>query len=315
MHDVYSNSYCNIAATGARDSSVGLFYDRNVVDLYPCVIEIPWLYNARYNIYHASFWETHIDDAPLTQRVWACQERLLAPRVLHFGRHQLRWECREMAAAEQYPNGLPPALRVANALFKGFDPHTHGAELRRLTAEPNQSPEFHTCQLWNKVVTAYSRTLLTKPEDKLVALSGVAKYMRAVNGGDGYVAGMWRRHLESQLLWCMTRHGYGDDRPASKPVEYRAPSFSWMSVDGAVFPGNCTDFEVLARVRSVEIQCATGDDTGLVSGGHLVLEGTLKTIGLKRNVVTARVWEMWVNGESLFQRTGRKSFSRRESGR
>jgi hypothetical protein len=38
-------------------------------------------------------------------------ERLLAPRVLHFGRKQLFWECSELCACEAYPNGLPPAIQ------------------------------------------------------------------------------------------------------------------------------------------------------------------------------------------------------------
>ena len=32
--------------------------------------------------------------SPLGGRGWALQERLLAPRTLHFGREQLFWECR-----------------------------------------------------------------------------------------------------------------------------------------------------------------------------------------------------------------------------
>jgi hypothetical protein len=32
-------------------------------------------------------------DFPLLQRAWVLQERLLSPRVLHFGRHELMWEC------------------------------------------------------------------------------------------------------------------------------------------------------------------------------------------------------------------------------
>ena len=200
MHEVYSNSFCNMSATGATDSSVGLFFNRNIADLYPCIIPIPWLGNARYNIYHASFWATHIDDAPLTRRGWACQERQLAPRVLHLSRRPLLRECRAPAAAEQYPRGLPPAMRVPSALFKGFDPRTHGAELRRLTQEPSQDPRFHACQLRNKVVAACSRAQLTKAADKPVALSGVAQRMRAVSGGDEHVAGLCGG--TSRAGWC-----------------------------------------------------------------------------------------------------------------
>jgi hypothetical protein len=275
--------------------------------LQPCNLTIPWLGNTRYNLFHSNFWAAHIDDAPLTRRGWACQERLLAPRVLHLGRHQLLWECRSLAAAEQYPHGLPLALRVQNALFKALDPRTDGRALRRLTQEPDQGEEFHACQLWNKVVGAYSGARLTRAEDKVIALSGIAKHMRAaVNGGDAYVAGLWRRHLASQLVWMVPFQSQGDGAPAVRPGEYRAPSFSWMAIDAMVMPANCTDFEVLAEVKSVEITHATDDDTGLVTGGHLVLEGTLKRLAFKRNAFVGRIWEMSVNGESLFKRMGKK---------
>ncbi|KAK1952002.1 HET-domain-containing protein, partial [Colletotrichum sublineola] len=35
----------------------------------------------------------YLDECPLNKRAWCMQERLLAPRVLHFGRQQMFWEC------------------------------------------------------------------------------------------------------------------------------------------------------------------------------------------------------------------------------
>lgn len=34
---------------------------------------------------------------------------MLSPRVLHFGRQQIFWECHEMEAYEAFPSGLPRA--------------------------------------------------------------------------------------------------------------------------------------------------------------------------------------------------------------
>ena len=40
--------------------------------------------------------------SPLSGRGWVLQERLLAPRTLHFGREQLFWECCECRHLEGY---------------------------------------------------------------------------------------------------------------------------------------------------------------------------------------------------------------------
>ena len=51
-------------------------------------------------------------DAPVNTRAWVVQERLLAPRTLHFGRDQLFWECRTFEACESFPGGLPQSLQL-----------------------------------------------------------------------------------------------------------------------------------------------------------------------------------------------------------
>jgi hypothetical protein len=136
MHKVYSNGYCNIAATGARDSSHGLFVERDIRRLQPSTIDIHWR-SGGVNSFEVVFWEMwkqEVADAPLNQRAWVVQERLLAPRVLHFGQQQLLYECCEFDACEQYPHGLPPALaNTAYAVFKGLDPNVDGARLRKLS--------------------------------------------------------------------------------------------------------------------------------------------------------------------------------------
>jgi len=60
--------------------------------------------------------------------------------------------------------------------------------------------------------------------DRLPALAGLAKAL-AERTGDEYLAGIWKKGLIEGLLW------YGEDDLLLTPT-YRAPSWSWASVDG-----------------------------------------------------------------------------------
>lgn len=66
------------------------------------------------------------------------------------------------------------------------------------------------------------------PSDKLVAISGIASEYAKLLAGDTYIAGVWKDTLPFGLLWG--REGWAEDaRP--RPPAYRAPSWSWASVD------------------------------------------------------------------------------------
>jgi Heterokaryon incompatibility protein (HET) len=111
MHKIYSNAMCNIAATGAVDSSEGLFFERDPSYVKPVRTRLRHdvttvEFEGLYDISEVDFWKDAVLEAPLNRRGWVCQERLLAPRILHFGKNQLLWECCVMEAAEKYPHGL-----------------------------------------------------------------------------------------------------------------------------------------------------------------------------------------------------------------
>ena len=61
---------------------------------------------------------------------------------------------------------------------------------RELPAAPDpQDIDYH--ELWRVVVRQYSMRKLTKPDDKLVAISAVAKQMQKCLGTGGeYIAGL-----------------------------------------------------------------------------------------------------------------------------
>ncbi|KAF6828213.1 heterokaryon incompatibility protein [Colletotrichum musicola] len=115
---------------------------------------------------------------------------------------------------------------------------------------------------------------------------------------DQYVAGMWLGQLEVELLWSIAER-----RPATTPTRgYRAPSWSWASVDGRVMPGfPCEDSEsLLIRVHDSHLDYATDDTTGLITGGWLRILGRLMPLGVSRQARSERNhcigWEVSING-------------------
>jgi hypothetical protein len=93
---------------------------------------------------------------------------------------------------------------------------------------------------WLGVNEDYTSRQLTKGEDKLPALSGLANRLAKITG-DTYFAGLWRAHILEDLHWRVYAraelrtqipggfsHVYGEQKcTPSKPSTYRAPSWSW----------------------------------------------------------------------------------------
>jgi hypothetical protein len=118
---------------------------------------------------------------------------------------------------------------------------------------------------------------LTYSSDKLVALSGIAKAVQQINK-DQYLAGMWRRGLESTLCWRIGAPGVDDPFELDRPHEERAPSWSWASVDGEIHvlsPGPNDEHlneELHIKVVNVSVELKGDDCFGQVQGGILELE-------------------------------------------
>lgn len=70
-------------------------------------------------------------------------------------------------------------------------------------------------------------------DDKLIALSGLANDMQNCLN-DRYLAGLWERNLANDMMWCIQECKQEDKSPSVRPTGYRAPSWSWAFVDGAI---------------------------------------------------------------------------------
>lgn len=86
---------------------------------------------------------------------------------------------------------------------------------------------------WQNIVSEYSRRALTFATDTLPALSGLAAKWSSMNVLDGYhvnyLAGLWRRNLDRDLLWK-----YRDSLDNDRPPDYIAPTWSWAANRRAV---------------------------------------------------------------------------------
>lgn len=261
-----------------------------------------------------SHWDDIVNSAPVNTRAWVLQERLLASRVLHFSNGQVGWECSEFEEAEGYPTEMPKYLLrndriLPKPLKKGLVPDQHGRELRSMKLEGKPEPdaqvnEIYAFELWSSIVEDYSRLNLTEGRDKLVALSGIAELVAKQVIGLGstaaiYHAGLWEKYLASQLLWkvepIFTHHSRTFENLSRRPKDsngnlmYRAPSYSWASVDAqygnGVTYGEITDQDLFIEVHtgsnSVSITHKVSENLyGEVEGGHVMIWAQIRRIKL-----------------------------------
>jgi hypothetical protein len=88
MASYYGHSTLMIAATAAEDSSKGILTNRNV--LYSPLMGKEKKYCLRQRLLR---WDWDIERSVLATRGWCAQERMLAPRIIHYTRRQMIWEC------------------------------------------------------------------------------------------------------------------------------------------------------------------------------------------------------------------------------
>jgi hypothetical protein len=299
MEDVYQNSLCNIASTGANNAEESMFVERDPVMVQPCMITTDWSVFASNMgiVVEQEIWEAGVSDAPLNRRGWVIQERLLAPRVLHFGKEQLFWECHELDACETFPRGVPPMFpEYLTTRFKGLDPDIDGERLRKQAERrvPDLDHNLRPYFVWHQILSAYRKCDLSNSEDKLIAISGIVKVMQKQLDGDEYLAGLWRRHLVPELLWyCVGTHMGGRKIIPKRPLQYRAPSWSWASIDGRGVQISPTHGDHLVSILDAHVTPVTTDVTGQIKDGYIRLRGCLVRVLIEGNN------KIRVNGETL----------------
>lgn len=198
------------------------------------------------------------NQCPIRSRGWTFQEELLSRRYLSFETTQTYLRCGSILHHE---------CGRQEDLLKIQSPFMEGERLLQYGG-------------WSEIVMRYSSRNLTKTSDKLPALSGLAHEYQA-RWEDEYCAGLWRRDLWKSLLWRRDEK-FTVPEPR-RPAEYRAPSWSWASMDGRIEFGDLltNDNDSQITIDSVEIELSGSDPMGQVSGGRIGLRAVV--IKLDRN--------------------------------
>jgi hypothetical protein len=127
----------------------------------------------------------------------------------------------------------------------------------------NQRWEF-----WKGIVVSYTVAKLTKENDILPALSGLASATQELGFGT-YVAGLWEEDL---ALWL----GWRCRAPGRRPTSYTTPTFSWASTIGlVVWNYNHASIEPLVEILKIHTGARDAQPFGEVSGSFLELKGAL----------------------------------------
>ena len=244
MADIYQNGDITIAASAGRGSHDGLYHtpgNPNIV--FGTIDDDPVGVGLRRGTKHPVYRGTSatpVEDAnaefPLFTRAWVFQERMLSPRVLHFGPHEMFWECRELGVCACNGHRMP--------MFSDSDLLAN----QSLSSKPGLSDRMgrasvvERAALWRDLVEEYSQLRLTKSSDKLPAIEGLAAVMKPMRWTEDYVAGMWTM-TPMDLLWtAKTERDYTDEhtpitaypRAGYRTQRWRAPSWSWASVDADI---------------------------------------------------------------------------------
>ncbi|KAF2186267.1 HET-domain-containing protein [Zopfia rhizophila CBS 207.26] len=290
MQEYYMNSVLTISAMNAENSRKGILQKR-LPRFKPLMLSLKserlaWEGTVAIRESHPktmSFWQRNPVSA-LTTRGWTLQENCLPPRTLHFTRSGLVWECLCHTVVEWLhdPEDYGAELKLLIRPYVIDDENKKrmaqpGREEKAFKNTTKQSPVNQIYASWDEIVRFYSERKLTYSSDKLPAISGIASLFSTMLRGDRYLAGLWESRLLEGLCWHICSF---DNIPRSRLDNYRAPSWSWASIDGEILlnhssdtPEHGTDTQYQAKILEAHVECEPHNAFGKVKGGFLRLRG------------------------------------------
>ncbi|KAL0951947.1 hypothetical protein HGRIS_008598 [Hohenbuehelia grisea] len=307
MYSIYSNSHVTIAVHAAPSCKEGFLgrqtygqsnWQRAFSTNYCPGIHAPQESSTQVKMHVRSGYLDE-DPYPLTLRGWTLQEAILPRRIIHYTGAELAWECAERHFCEcghiegiHYERGMP---MVGTRVLRGLE---------------GDGREDLAAHGWMRLVMEYTQRKLSCVSDKLVAVSGIAQLVEArqsVNArasqgvevecrsrttiSSYYLAGVFSRVLPLHLLWSAKIPNIRIKKNAileacPRPFPYRAPTWSWASVDSPVeyldilFWTAIKSHVAVHLEESFIVPVVAGDQTGAVKSGELVVEGPVVPVAL-----------------------------------
>ncbi|KAL6918386.1 hypothetical protein FSST1_009881 [Fusarium sambucinum] len=183
MCDYYSNAYCCIAASSAEDSSEGILVERPVAN-FPFR---EWS-NPGGKLLGCPHNAQRLFRNPLLERAWCLQEWILSPRILHWTRNGLIWECKKgffwegQKVLHDDEPVIPGCQREGTTINSinsecpfemNFSPNTSTEIWQILDSSKDEALGYH----WSRLIYCYNQMNLTNSRDRLAAIQGIATYL------------------------------------------------------------------------------------------------------------------------------------------
>jgi hypothetical protein len=164
-----------------------------------------------------------------------------------------------------------------------MDSHAH------LFRSSNDCQEFDDVNQWNGIVERYSTLALSHAEDKLVALSGLVEaFQRRTQ--DEYFWGHWKSTLPLSLNWYIpfgekfgeewwAKFGRLSKSCGRRSSIFRAPSWSWASIDGIVHFAKFwrNNDKIVCSVLELHASTTGPDPNNKAGTGQLTLQAPWNT--------------------------------------
>ncbi|KAL5355325.1 heterokaryon incompatibility protein-domain-containing protein [Aspergillus floccosus] len=233
---------------------------------------------------------SNITHFPLLTRAWVYQERLLSPRVLHFGR-ELIWECNETTQCECYgPHRRQyythPKLDYVESFVKGQDIDD-------------------IAWTWRHMVMEYRCLNLTYDTDLLPALAGLASQTQGFRQ-TRYLAGLWEDMLISDLCWAALDFTVVPVASREKVFRWRAPSWSWAATLSRIDYSNINKTKDCAQI--IRIDCLPERNNylfGVARGALLTIRGQMIAATVRQSEAKDIPWylkgEFGLEGNALLR--------------
>ncbi|KAK5279411.1 hypothetical protein LTR40_007838 [Exophiala xenobiotica] len=293
MDQVYGFASLTISASSSEDKWDGLFRPRQEhksIPVFSPSSSDSSKVGTMYFSQRAGLLRDIIDRSPLARRAWTLQEDILSRRAVYVSRDQLYWKWLEHFRAE---DGLTNPQGGQTATFLSAE----GSPVQTWSWMLNR---------WRILVDNYAQRNLFDTSDMLPALAGLAGQFQKRTDAT-YLAGLWLEELPLGLLWTIRATDVA--KSVRHCPEWRAPSWSWASLTGAIHYDGYGDLvtfssaeKPLEQLEVLRYEIAlkeTANPFGEVTSAVLRVRG--KTQRLRRALVRrrARRSEITVLGYAL----------------
>jgi hypothetical protein len=239
MQVYYSKATATLAATFSSSDEGGLFFEAKEEAKNPVLLSYRSNDDKEYNVYirrqipHFTFKNPNPGfsrvgfrktEASLLTRAWCFQERLLSRRLIHFGQNEISWECLEKSACECYSSD--------ETFQPTDDPLGYtGLNLPKIDHQSALKGGLPKIRFrWRRIIEEYSDLNISFGSDKLPALSGITSQIFSPYN-IAYLAGLMQTDFINQLTWYVSSY---PSKVTFRPKDWRAPTWSWASVDSPV---------------------------------------------------------------------------------